>query len=183
MNLGEEFRHERLRLGLSQRQVARAAHVDRGDLSRIEAGKLDYLTFPTACTIASVLGLDLSIKPYPGGGSIRDAGQAPRLQALIKCVGPPLRIATEVALPRRDGYPDQRAWDVMLYGHEERTGIEFEQRLYDIQAQLRRYNLKRRDDPVDRFLLVVANTRANRRVVDEFDDLLADLPRHGRPQF
>jgi len=66
----------------------------------------------------------------------------------------------------------------MIYGHGERTGVEFERRLYDIQAQLRRYNLKRRDDPVGHFLLVIANTRANRRVANEFSDLLTDLPRH-----
>jgi hypothetical protein len=68
---------------------------------------------------------------------------------------------------------------LMTFGRGERTGFEFETRLRDIQAQTRRHNLKRRDDPVDHFLLVVADTRHNRAVLREFAELFADLPRHG----
>ena len=50
-------------------------------------------------------------------------------------------------------------------------------RLGDVQALLRRVDLKRRDDPTERFLLLVADTRHNRRVVAEFAALFADLPR------
>jgi hypothetical protein len=94
-------------------------------------------------------------------------------------VGPPLTYRTEVVLPQRSDYPEQRSWDLMLFGHSERTGIEFERRLYDLQAQKRRYALKRRDDPVDHFLLVVADSPGNRRVLGEFPELLTDLPRLG----
>ncbi len=50
-------------------------------------------------------------------------------------------------------------------------------RLRDGQAAERRINLKRRDDPTDQFLLLVADTRTNRRVLAEYPDLFADLPR------
>ncbi|MEO6349652.1 MAG: hypothetical protein ABIP53_03285 [Candidatus Limnocylindrales bacterium] len=46
-----------------------------------------------------------------------------------------------------------------------------------MQATTRRHNEKRRDDPIDHFLLVVADTRHNRRVMAEFASLLGDLPR------
>ncbi|MGI8928550.1 MAG: hypothetical protein ACR2H0_03655 [Candidatus Limnocylindrales bacterium] len=40
-----------------------------------------------------------------------------------------------------------------------------EQRLYDVQAQTRRILLKWRDSGVERLLLVLADTRVNRRVL------------------
>ena len=45
-----------------------------------------------------------------------------------------------------------------------------------MQATTRRHNLKRVDDRVDHFLLVVADTRHNRLVMREFASLLGDLP-------
>jgi hypothetical protein len=83
----------------------------------------------------------------------------------------------DVPLPATSDRFEQRAWDLLISGYGERTAVEFEARLYDIQAQTRRWLLKRRDDPVGRFLLVVADTRANRRVLEEFRDLFVDLPR------
>jgi transcriptional regulator with XRE-family HTH domain len=176
-DVGEEFRHARLRLGLSQRRVADAVGIDRADYCRVEAGKVARLPLLTAFRIAAVLGLDLSLRAFPGGGSIRDAGQAKREQRLIACVGRPLTWRAEVPV-RGAGDPfDQRSWDLVLFGGSQRTALEFEVRLYDLQAQERRWRLKRRDDPVEHFLLVVADTRSNRRVLAEYADLLADLPR------
>lgn len=50
-------------------------------------------------------------------------------------------------------------------------------RVRDAQATIRRQTLKRRDDPVDGFLLVTAATRTNRRVLAEFTVLLPDVQR------
>ena len=61
---------------------------------------------------------------------------------------------------------DMRAWDVLLSGPVV-IGVDAETRLHDIQAIQRRTALKRRDGAVDRVLLVVADTRHNRRVLDE----------------
>lgn len=177
VDLGEEYRNARLSLGLSQREVAAAAKIDRADYSRIEAGKLDYLSVARACRVGAVLGLDVSVRAFPGGRPIRDAGQATALQKLLEHVRPPLAFRTEVPLPRTIERPEHRAWDAVLYGSGQRTAIEFERRLYDLQAQLRRHRMKLRDDPVDHLLLVVSNTRANRRAVSEFTELLVDLPR------
>jgi hypothetical protein len=96
---------------------------------------------------------------------------------LLACVGQPLVHHLEVPLPRRDDRPEQRAWDLVISGNGERTAAEFEARLYDLQAQERRWKLKLRDDPVDHLLVVVADTRANRRVLAEFSDVLVGLAR------
>ena len=70
-----------------------------------------------------------------------------------------------------------RAWDGMLFGRGERTALELEMRLYDAQAVERRVELKRRDDPTEHFLLLIAATRTNRRVLAAFPGLFVDLPR------
>jgi transcriptional regulator with XRE-family HTH domain len=176
-SIGEEFRTARVALGLSQRHVARAAHVSRSQYGRIEVGAVRHLSILTAARISAVLGLDLSARTYPSGRPIRDAAHAKRLGRLLDHVGPPLRSVTDVPLRRTTDYPDQRAWDAVLTGDGRRTAVELETRLHDIQALTRRIHLKQRDDTPDRLLVVVANTRANRRVVDEFGSLFADWPR------
>jgi transcriptional regulator with XRE-family HTH domain len=166
--LGEEFKRARLVLGLSQQEVADAARVDRADYSRIERHKLVRLSIVVAARIGAALGLDVSVKAFPSGVSIRDAGQARRLKQVMEHVGPPLTHRREVPLPRRADAFEGRSWDLCLFGHAERTTIEFEVRMYDLQAQERRLTLKLRDDPANHFLLIVADTESNRRVLAEF---------------
>ena len=175
--IGEECRHARLRLGLSQREIAAAAGIDRADYSRFERARLERASVIVACRVGAVLGLDIWMRAFPGGRSLRDAGQARHMQRLIEAVGPPLTCRLEVPLPPSADRHEQRAWDLVILGHGMRTAVEFETRLYDLQAQMRRWALKRRDDPVERFLVVLADTRANRRSLAEFADVLADVPR------
>lgn len=69
--------------GLSQREVAAAAGVDRGYFSRIENALVEPST-ETYARIAAVLGADLSAHLYPSSGpSIHDRHQAPILEGLI----------------------------------------------------------------------------------------------------
>jgi len=58
-----------------------------------------------------------------------------------------------------------------------RTTVELEMRIRDGQAVERRIALKRRDDPSDVFLLVLAATRTNRELMWSQPSLFADLPR------
>src|SRR5215213_7056179 len=143
--LGEEFRDRRLSLGLGQTDVAQAARIDRADYSRAEAGKLPNLSVARACRIGAVLGLHVVVKSYPGAKSIRDASQTRHLKRLVASIGPPLRHRFEVSLPARDDRPEYRSWDLVITDPMERTVVEFESRLYDLQAQVRRFRLKLRD--------------------------------------
>jgi len=77
----------------------------------------------------------------------------------------------------REGALGERAWEAVLFGHGERTACELEMRRRDVQAVRRRHDLKRRDDPTEHFLLLIADTRHNRSAVAEFEALFADLPR------
>ncbi len=176
-SIGEEFRIARLSLGLSQRHVAQAAHISRPTYGRIERGALGHLPVLLAARVAAGLGLELSARVYPGGSPTRDAAHGERLRRVLQQVASPLAYRTEVPLPQTADHAERRSWDAMLFGHDQRTAIEVETRLYDVQAQTRSIHLKQRDHPPDHLLVVVADTRANRRVLNEFGYLLPDVPR------
>ncbi len=175
--VAEELRETRLGLGVSQEHVAAAARVSRPRYSRIERAKAPTLTIIEAARIASVLGLDLWLRLYPGPEALRDVASSRRLRGLLAHARQPLSWRTEVPLPSLPDRVEQRAWDAVLAGDGRRTAIELEMRLRDGQAVERRVALKRRDDPTDSFLLAIAGTRANRRLLRDHPDLFADLAR------
>ena len=175
--IGSEFETARRSIGVSQEHVAASSRVSRPRYSKIENGKMSTLQVAEVARIASVLGLEPSFRLFPAGTPIRDAGQARRLGAFLANATAPLKARTEVALPALLDRRELRAWDAVLEGSGERTAIELEMRLYDSQAVERRVALKRRDDPTEHFLLLVADTRTNRRVLAELPGLFADLPR------
>ena len=134
------------------------------------------------CRLASSTGSLLCLgwhrryRVYPDGVPVRDAGHATRLQKLLELVCEPLTFRIEVPLPVVEGRSERRAWDAVLFRGPERCTVELEMRLRDVQEVRRRIDLKRRDDPTEAFLLLVADTRHNRRVVAELKGLFADLP-------
>jgi transcriptional regulator with XRE-family HTH domain len=175
--LADEFRAQRLGLGLSQASVAAAARLSRSRYTRIEGAAVGTMTVMEAARISSVLGLELGVQAYPGGDPLRDGAHARRLHAFGGHVGRPLTFRREVGLPSVPGRVELRAWDGEVRGRGERTAVELEMRLHDAQAVERRIGLKRRDDPTDHFLLLIADTRHNRGVLAGSPGLLADLPR------
>jgi len=176
-NLAYEFREVRTGLGASQQHVAQAAHLSRARYTRIEGAKVSTLSIIEASRIASVLGLDLVVRVYPGAAPLRDSAHAIRLRRLFDHLAAPLTFRLEVPLPASPERFEQRAWDAVVFGSGERTAVELEMRIRDGQALERRLALKRRDDPPDRFLLAVADTRANHRLFRDDPDLFPDLPR------
>lgn len=90
LNLGDEFRDKRVAIGMSQQQVAAAAGISRLSYLRIERGRMQNLRIVTASRIAALLGLDLSLRAYPGAGPMRGAAHAARLMKVLSQVGTPL---------------------------------------------------------------------------------------------
>src|SRR4029453_8828733 len=110
-------------------------------------------------------GLGLSNKAYPTGDPIRDRAQLALLERLRGRLHPSLRWRTEVPLPREG---DLRAWDAEIRGPPParwRMRVEAETRITDGQALERKLGLKVRDDPGGHLILLVADTRANRRAL------------------
>jgi transcriptional regulator with XRE-family HTH domain len=176
-DIGREFRDQRLTLGLTQAFVAAESGISRPRYTKVEAGTVATLTILEVFRVSAVLGLDPSLKVYPGGAPLRDGAHAERLGQILGHAARPLVHRREVPLPAAEGHLERRAWDADLRGRGERTTIELEMRLHDAQAQERRLALKRRDDHADHFLLLVADTRTNRQVLREHPELFADLPR------
>jgi hypothetical protein len=96
-----------------------------------------------------------------------------RLQALfLDRVGRSIVVRTEV--PVASGR-DQRAWDTTLEEAGERAAVEYESRLTDVQALVRRTTLKCRDGGIDRVILVLNDTNANRDAVRASREYLRPL--------
>jgi transcriptional regulator with XRE-family HTH domain len=169
--LGTDLRTARLMAAASQDAVADVAEVPRstyGQLERIgtPGGAIDQYA-----QAAAALGLRLWFGLYPDGEPVRDAPQLRLEERFRHRLHPSLRIRTEVLM----GLPnDMRAWDMSVTGADWSIRVEAESRLYDVQAQTRRIELKRHDSGVAIVILLVADTATNRRVLREHRGLLRE---------
>lgn len=173
-DVGRDLRDARRGASLSLTVVSRAVGISHGHLSRIERGLVGGLSIHLASRLAAVVGLDLSLRTYPGGARIRDIGQVRLLQRFRATIPATLAWRTEVAV---GSVGDLRAWDAVLVVQGLRIGIEAEVHVHDWQALDRRIALRCRDTGIDRALLVLADTRHNRSVLRSVGpELLANFP-------
>lgn len=175
--IGEAFRDARLQAALSQRELAEAVGVSPAEISRVERGRSPHVAYETLVAIAAALGLDLPLRAYPNDDPVRDAAQL-ALLARFRAQMPQWRYRAEVVL---DLPGDRRAWDLVVDGPGWSVPVEAETRLRDVQALLRRMALKARDGGADRIVLLVADTRHNRRVLRHaFAEFAGAFPVRGR---
>ena len=176
--MGQELRGARLTCGLSQLAAGAAADMSHAQFGRIERAELRELTVDQLSRACAAVGLRLAVRAYPDGDPVRDAAQLAllaRFQALLPS-GTGWR--TEVPLPITG---DRRAWDAIATLASVTLGVEAETRLRDVQALDRRLALKMRDGGLERIVLVVSDTRSNRRALDIHRDALRSLlPLDGR---
>jgi transcriptional regulator with XRE-family HTH domain len=168
--LAYELRIARAASGLSLRALAEASGCSRSHLNRIERGNAVGASIETLCVVFAVLGMRLSVRPYPEGVPLRDAGHARLLARFRGDLPPSIVLRTEVRLRLAR---DLRAWDGELQAPGGTCKLEAETNLVDLQATERRIALKMADDEVTRVLLLVADTRRNRAVLREFREHLA----------
>lgn len=147
---------------MSQAAVAAAAGVAHTTVGRIERDRLPGVSIDVLARIGSAVGLDLVVRVYPAGDPVRDAAQVGLLERLRQRLPAAIPWHTEVPLPIPG---DLRAWDAVLGLPGRLTALEAETRLSDLQAMERRINRKRRDGGIDRVVILVADTRANRRAL------------------
>lgn len=152
-------------------------------MSYSQLGRIERATHPSVsilqlARIASVVGLDLSVRTYPNGSPFRDKAHQMLIQRFRDRLSPKLSVRTEVPLPISG---DLRAWDLVIYGAGKPIGIEAETRLTDLQALERKVALKMRDGGMSRVVVVVAATRGNRLALREAGIALeASFPIAGR---
>jgi transcriptional regulator with XRE-family HTH domain len=163
VRVGEEIRTARMSSGLTLTEVSHATGISRSEASRIERGESPWLDVATLSRVAAVVGMDMWIRLYPGPEPLRDHSHNLLGDAFRPLVASPLVIRSEV---RVGDTRDLRAWDMTLTDPMgERCGVELETRFVDAQAQHRRIARKLEDSDIDRVLVVVADTRANRSAV------------------
>jgi transcriptional regulator with XRE-family HTH domain len=157
--MGSDLRLGRVSAGLSLEQVGRAVGMSHSQLGRIERADHPSVSVMQLARIASVVGLDLSVRTYPNGSPLRDEAHLALIQRFRARLSAKLSVRTEVPLPIAG---DLRAWDLVVLGAGEPIGVEAETRLLDIQALERRIALKMRDGGLSRVILLVSTTRGNR---------------------
>lgn len=165
LQIGSEARTARLDRGLSLAFAARGMDRSASWMSRVERGLSTCVSVLELARMCAVVGLDLTMRTYPGSSPLRDAAHARILAAFRARLHRSIRWSGEVPLPRAG---DQRAWDALIRGEGWRYGVEAETRPHDAQSTARRLLLKERDGDVDGVLLVVPDTRQARTFVEEF---------------
>ena len=176
VRLRAELDRARRGSGLSIGDVAWACGMSRSATSRALAGSRPTQLREYSAMGAAV-GLDVRLRAFPAGDPIRDAGQQRLLERLRSRIHPALVWRTEVNL-RIHG--DLRAWDATVTGPGWVLPVEAETVLDDIQALERRLNGKQRDDGADNVLLLIADTRRNRRALEVAPAALLGLGRDAR---
>jgi transcriptional regulator with XRE-family HTH domain len=159
IDLADELREARLKLGLTQAQVAAALGVTRSWVCRVELHQARRVTVDYLYRHAAIVGLKASVKLYPLGGAIRDEAQAKYIARFVERVGHHWRVMLDVPIPIPG---DLRGIDVLLANGTTRIAVEVITRLRDLQAQIRAAQQKQRDIHAVRLILVIAATNANR---------------------
>ena len=177
-HIGDALRDARRGLGLSIATVAAAVGISGAELSRVERARAPWVAHLTLARLAAAVGLDMTVRFYPGGPPVRDAPQISILSDFAHELAASLRWDTEVPLPIPG---DLRAWGGMIRGSGWRFGVEAESAPRDGQALTRRLQLKIRDGDVDGLILLVRDTRQTRAFRKAAAvELAALLPRSGR---
>ena len=174
-----DFREARVAAGLSYRTVAGAVGVAHSQVRRFEVGQTEDPSIEFIAACCAVVGLDLGLRAFPAGDSMRDRAHVALLDRLRVRIAPNLRWRVEVPLPIPG---DLRAWDAEVAGVGWRVRIDAETAIADGQLLERRLALKARDSGPGHILLLVADTRANRRAIALLRPGLGDLlPLDTRP--
>lgn len=176
VDLGRDLHAARVSRGLSQASVASAAGLIQAQVSRIERSVYPSVTVDALARLAAAVGLELSLRLYPGGQPLRDKAHIALLDQFRRALGPDWTWAAEVPLPIPG---DKRAWDRLATRPGVAIGVEGETRPTDMQELGRRLALKKRDGGVDRMILVLADTEWCRRIV-RLNDLEDAFPVPGR---
>jgi len=131
------------------------------------------LTVDLTARIAAVVGLQLAATLHPNGDPARDRAQLGLLRRFKDRLHPSLRWRTEVPMPIPG---DLRAADGSIEGPFGTILVEAETRVFDFQAVERKARLKQRDLGANRLILVVNDTRHNRRAVALHPELRERFP-------
>ena len=163
--LVSELIETRRTVGLSQQALADLLGRSQADISRFERLRdTNRVSVVELCEVASVLGLELGAGLHPVGDPLRDKGHQALIARFRAHLAPDFRIAAEVLFSDPG---DRRAWDLVLRMPRQVIGVEAETRIRDVQWLVRRMHERQQYGGAHVIVLVLADTRVNRALVDE----------------
>lgn len=171
--LGPELGDVRRAIGLSLREIARTLDVSVDRLIRAERGDPPTLTIDFLARYAALLGLELAASLYPIGTAIRDKGHLDVLERFRRRLPKLVRWRTEVPIPITG---DGRSADGVASTEQADYLVEAETHLGDFQALERRIGAKMRDLGADRAVLLLADTRHNRAMLNTIPAIRERFP-------
>jgi transcriptional regulator with XRE-family HTH domain len=163
--------------GLSLRAIESATGVSKSAVDRLETYRGSTVDLVALAAIAAAVGQDVRLQLYPAGDPIRDAPQQRLLERLRIQLPATVGWRTEVTL-QIEG--DLRAWDAQIRGDTWLCHVEAETVLDDIQAVERKLERKRRDGGNGSVILLIADTRRNRRALAAAPAAFAGFSRETR---
>lgn len=146
--------------------------VSHTQLRRIESGTAPHVDLDLLARIASALGHELSIGVHPIGLPVRDKAHISLLRRFAARLHKSIRWRTEVPIPIPG---DRRSADGVAAAGGFDAVVEAETRIHDIQAVVRGLRAKQRDLGAKRAILLLADTRHNRAVIDAVPELRAQF--------
>lgn len=176
-DLIRELRLQRIVGGYSQRTVADAIGCSRQLLADWERGVI----VPGVLSLmrwGAAVGLEVQLRAFAVGSKLRDSGQLRLLDRARRAIG---NWTWRTEVPASSDPSDRRAIDAVLSGPAGRIGVEAITRFSDAQAHVRAAVLKQQSASLDRFILLLADSRHNRQAVrDAGPTLLPAFPLSGR---
>jgi len=154
--------------GTSYAAIGRALRLGPGQVARIIRGQSPDLAIVRAAQILEAVGLELAARAFPVGAPVRDAGQVALLGRLRARISDDLTWTEEVPVIEMPlaGSIDLRAWDAGIDGPACRVRVDAETHVGDLQAVERRFALKQRDGRADCVILLLADTRHHRDLLN-----------------
>ena len=171
--IGAELRIARITAGLSTRGIASSLGISHTQVRRIEAGLAPHVDLDVLARMASLVGHELSLGAHPIGVPIRDKAHIALLRRFVLRLHRSIRWRTEVPIPIPG---DRRSADAVTSAATFDAVIEAETRVHDVQATQRRLRSKQRDLNARRAILLLADTRHNRAVIDAVPDIREQFP-------
>jgi transcriptional regulator with XRE-family HTH domain len=174
IEIGTEIRRARMAGGIALREAAAAVGRSASWLSRVERGLVATVTLDELLLVSAVVGLRLWVTTFASERAIHDAPQLALLRSFHARIGDVWKWSYEVVVPIAR---DQRAADAVIRRGAIAIMVEVFSRFADAQAQLRAVHIKARDMGIERIVVVVAASHANRRALAEASHVLAaDFP-------
>lgn len=170
---GDDLRESRLRSGLTLAEVGDVVGVSPATILRTERAMGPGPRLEQLARHAHAVGLRARVLLYPADDPIHDAPQVRLLRDFRTEIGTAVTMDLERPVVTIPGSGDRRAFDAVIRLPTCDCGVECYTRFHDCQAQLREARLKQRDAQLQRLIIVVRASHANRRAVAAAADLIA----------